>query len=106
MPKRAVKVYAVEAIMKNNVKKGAFVRLQMSGQEHETTPIYSQISELKWNQSFTMKMGVGEAKTDRKNCPYIMGLFVNSEQTEHCSEIRSKKQNIKQMSTCSSLLPT
>lgn len=60
MPKRAVKVYAVEAIMKNNVKKGAFVRLQMSGQEHETTPIYSQISELKWNQSFTMKMGVGE----------------------------------------------
>ena len=41
MPKRAVKVYAVEAIMKNNVKKGAFVRLQMSGQEHETTPIYS-----------------------------------------------------------------
>lgn len=60
MPKRAVKVYAVEAIMKNNVKKGAFVRLQMSGQEHETTPIYSEISELKWNQSFTMKMGVGE----------------------------------------------
>ena len=60
MPKRTVKVYAVEAIMKNNVKKGAFVRLQMSGQEHETTPIYSQISELKWNQSFTMKMGVGE----------------------------------------------
>ena len=36
----------------------------------------------------------------------IMGLFVNSEQTEHCSEIRSKKQSIKQMSICSSPLST
>ena len=34
------------------------------------------------------------------------GLFVNSEQTEHCSEIRSKKQDIKQMTICSSLLST
>ena len=35
-----------------------------------------------------------------------LGLFVNSEQTEHCSYIRSKKQSIKQMSICSSLLST
>ena len=41
MPRRTVKVYAVEALMKNNVKKGAFVRLQLGSQEHETTPIFS-----------------------------------------------------------------
>ena len=40
------------------------------------------------------------------NIADITSLFVNSEQTEHCSEIRSKKQNIKQMSICSSLLST
>ena len=33
-----------------------------------------------------------------------MGLFANSEQTDDCSEILSKKQNIKQISSCSSLL--
>ena len=27
--------------------------------------------------------------------PITVGLFVNSEQTEHCSKIRRKKQNIK-----------
>ncbi len=43
-----------------DVKKGSFVRLQLSNQEFETTPIFTELKELKWNQSFTMKIGVGE----------------------------------------------
>ena len=41
--------------MKKSLKKGAFVKVSVGNQEVETTQIFSEVNELKWNQSFTIK---------------------------------------------------
>jgi hypothetical protein len=40
--RRNVKTYAVEAIMKDKIKKGGFIKLQVGDEEFETTPIFTE----------------------------------------------------------------
>lgn len=39
--KRNIKTYAVEAVMKEKLKKGGFIKLQVGEEDHETTPIFT-----------------------------------------------------------------
>ena len=59
-----------------------------------------------WTNSYSKPKYIAAGSIAAVVKTMIMGLFVNSKQTEHCSEIRSKKQYIKQMSSCSSVLST
>lgn len=61
--RRNVKTYAVEAIMKDKIKKGGFIKLHVGDEEFETTPIFTETQELKWNQSFMLKCTPGEELT-------------------------------------------
>lgn len=53
-PKRTLKTTVVEAIMLNPIKKGTYIKLVVAKQSFETTPLFVEKKDLKWNQAFTM----------------------------------------------------
>lgn len=53
-PKRTIKATVVEAITLNPIAKGTFVKLIVDKQTFETTPLFVEQKQLKWNQAFTM----------------------------------------------------
>jgi hypothetical protein len=55
-PKRTIKTTVVEAVTLNPIQKGTFVRLTVGKKEFDTTPLFVESKELKWNQAFTIQV--------------------------------------------------
>ncbi len=55
-PKRTLKATVIEAVTVNPVKRGTYIKLIVDKQNFETTSLFVEEKELKWNQAFTMQV--------------------------------------------------